>query len=80
MRTLQPLGPVRLLSKELSRQEYWIGYTFLSPGDLPNPGTEPGSSALQADSLPAEPPGKPANAGDMGSIPSLGRSHMPWSN
>ena len=59
MRTLQPLGPVRLLSKELSRQEYWIGYTFLSPGDLPNPGTEPGSSALQAVSLPSKPPGKP---------------------
>ena len=59
MRTLQPLGPVRLLSKELSRQEYWIGYPFLSPGDLPNPGTEPGSSALQAVSLPSKPPGKP---------------------
>ena len=33
--------------------------TFSSPGDLPNPGIEPGSPALQADSLPSEPPGKP---------------------
>ena len=37
-----------------SRQEYWSGYPFLSPGDLPNPGTEPGSPALQADSLPSK--------------------------
>ena len=41
-----------------SRQEYWSGLTFLSPGDLPNPGIEPGSAALQADALPSEPPGK----------------------
>ena len=33
--------------------------TFPSPGDLPNPGTEPRSPTVQADSLPAEPPGKP---------------------
>ena len=33
------------------------------PGDLPNPGIEPGSSVLQADSLPTEPPGKPKNTG-----------------
>ena len=39
-----------------SRQEYWSGLPFPSPGDLPHPGTEPGSSALQADSLLAEPP------------------------
>ena len=44
---------------ELSRQEYWNGLPFPSPGDLPNPGIEPGSPALQADSLPSEPPGKP---------------------
>ena len=42
-----------------SRQEYWSGLTFPSPGDLPHPGTEPGSPALQADSLPSEPPAKP---------------------
>ena len=34
------------------------GLPFLSPGDLPNPGIEPGSPALQADALPSEPPGK----------------------
>ena len=42
-----------------SRQEYWSGLPFPSPGDLPNPGIEPGSPALQADSLLTEPPGKP---------------------
>ena len=40
-------------------QEYWSGLPFPPPGDLPDPGTEPGSVALQADSLPSEPPGKP---------------------
>ena len=40
-----------------SRQEYWSGLPFPSPGDLPDPGIEPRSSALQADSLPSEPPG-----------------------
>ena len=44
---------------EFPRQEYRSGLPFPSPGDLPDPGTEPGSSALQADSLPTEPPGKP---------------------
>ena len=41
-----------------SRQEYWSGLPFPSPGSLPNPGVEPGSPALQADALPSEPPGK----------------------
>ena len=44
---------------EFSRQEYWSGLLFPTPGDLPNPGNEPTSNALQADSLPSEPPGKP---------------------
>ena len=44
---------------EFSRQEYWSGLPFPSPGDLPNPGTESGSPALQADSSLSEPPGKP---------------------
>ena len=44
---------------EFSRQEYWNGLPFPSPGDLPNPEIEPGSPALQADSLLTEPPGKP---------------------
>ena len=44
---------------EFSRQEYWSGLPFPSPGDLPDPGIESRSSALQADYLPTEPPGKP---------------------
>ena len=47
------------LSMELPRQEDWSGLTFLSPGDLPDPGIKPGSPALQADSLPSELQGKP---------------------
>ena len=47
------------LSVEFSRQEYWSGLPFPSPGDLPNPGTEPRSPSLWADSLPSESPGKP---------------------
>ena len=46
-------------SKEFSRQEYWSGLPFPSPGDLPNPGIEPGSPVLQVDSLFSEPPEKP---------------------
>ena len=42
-----------------SRQEYWSGLPFPSPGDLPNPGVEPRSPTLQADALTSEPPGKP---------------------
>ena len=41
-----------------SRQEYWIGLPFPSPGDLPDPGIKPGSPAFQADALLSEPPGK----------------------
>ena len=41
------------------RQEYWSGLPFPNPGDLPDAGIEPGSPALQAFSLPSEPPGKP---------------------
>jgi len=41
----------------LSRKEYWSGEPFPSPGDLPDPAIEPGSPALQADSLQSEPPG-----------------------
>ena len=46
------------LSIGFSRQEYWNGLPFPSPGDLPNPGTEPRSPALQADPLPSDPPGR----------------------
>ena len=51
-------------SMEFSRQEYWSGLPFLSLGDLPKPGIEPESPALQADSLLSEPPGK-----TLGSVP-----------
>ena len=44
---------------EFSRQEYWSGLPFPSPEDLPDSGIKPGSPALQADSVPSEPPGKP---------------------
>ena len=44
-------------SMEFSRQEYWSGLPFPSPGDLPNPGIESRSPALQADALLSEPPG-----------------------
>ena len=47
------------LSMEFSKQEYWSGLLFPPPGDLPNPGIEPESPALQADTLLSEPPGKP---------------------
>jgi len=42
-----------------SRQEYWSGLPCPPPGDLPNPGIKPRSLALQVESLPSEPPGKP---------------------
>ena len=53
--TLWTVAHQTALSMGFSRQEYW---PFPSPGDLPNPGIEPGSPAFQADSLPFEPPGK----------------------
>ena len=46
------------LSMEFPRREYWSGLPFPSPGDLPDPGIEPGTPALQADSLLSELPGK----------------------
>ena len=46
------------LSMGFSRQEYWSGLPFPSPGDLPNPGIKPESPVLQADALSSEPPGK----------------------
>ena len=55
------------LSMGFSRQEYRTGLPFPPPGDLPNPGIEPRSPTLQADSLAAEPPGKPENTG-VGSL------------
>ena len=43
------------------RQEYWSRLLFPSPGDPPDPGTEPGSPTMQADALPSEPPGEPSS-------------------
>ena len=45
-------------SMGFSRQEYWSGLPFPSPGDLPDPGIKPGSPALEADALTSKPPGK----------------------
>ena len=47
-------------SMGFSRQEYWSGLPFPSPGDLPNPGIESWSPALQTDALPSDPLGKPS--------------------
>ena len=56
-----------LCLQEFSRQEYWSGLPWPPPGDHPNPGIKPRSSALQADSLPSEPTRKPKNTG-VGSL------------
>ena len=61
---------------EFSRPDYWKGQPFPSPWDLPDPGSKPRSPALQADFLPAEPPGKPkdyaaAAAKSLQSCPTL---------
>ena len=64
--SVQSLSCVRLFatpwtiqSMEISRPEFWSEQSFPSPGDLPNPGIDPRSPALQADSFLSEPPGKP---------------------
>ena len=56
--TLWTVAPQAPLSMGFSRQEYWSGLPFPSPGDLPDPGIEPRSPALQADPLTSEPPGQ----------------------
>ena len=58
-----------------SRQEEWSGLPYPPSGDLPNPGIKPRSPALQEDSLPSEPPGKPKNTG-VGSL-SLPQGMLP---
>ena len=68
--SLQPNGlqPTRLLCPcGFSSQGYWSWFPCPPPGNLPNPGIKPRSPALQADSLPTEPPGKPKNTG-VGSL------------
>ena len=64
-------GPGGLQSMEFFRQEYWSGLPFPSPGDLPDPGIEPGSPALHADSLPSEPQGSP-------DFPQVGKSYFKY--
>ena len=54
------------LSMGFSKQKYWSELPFPPPGDLPNPGTEPGSPAWQADSLLTEPAGKPSFSWHVG--------------
>ena len=58
-------------SMGFSRQKYWSGLPFPSPGDLPDPGIEPRSPTLQADTLTSEPPGKPLKA--KNNLTSLGK-------
>ena len=58
-------------SREFSRQEYWSGLPFPSPGDLPDPGIEPRSPTLQADALLFELPGKPKGTSIFGSLTHL---------
>ena len=52
------------LSMGFSKQEYWSGLPFPSPGDLPHPGIEPASPALAGRFFTAEPPGKPRTGGN----------------
>ena len=59
-------------SMEFSRQEYWSGLPFPSPGDCPNLGIEPGSPTLQADALLSEPPGNPNTHTQKGYFPFTG--------
>ena len=82
------LSPVRLFatpwtvayqapqSMGFSRQEYWSGLPFPSPGDLPNLGIEPGSPALRADALPSELPGKPKGKERVGQIERVALKHI----
>ena len=64
--TLWTVASQAPLSMKFSMHEYWSRLPFPSPGDLPNPGIEPRSSALQSDSLPSETPGKPLiSAGNL---------------
>ena len=64
------------LSMGFSRQEFWSGLPLPSPGDLPDPGIESGSPALQADSLPSEPPGKPCLGETLPMGPASGGSEL----
>ena len=62
-------------SMEFSRQEYWYGLSFPSPGDLPDPRIKAGSPGLQADVLPFEPPGTPSKSGPLIHLTLLSQLH-----
>ena len=64
-------------SMEFSRQEYWSGLPFPSPGHLPDPGIKPRSPTLQADALPSEPPGK-ILLNNMEILTNLGMATFPY--
>ena len=64
-------------SMGFSRQEYWNGWPFSSCRDLPDPGIEPVSPALQADSLSAEPSGSPG-WGVRSCISNIAPPSPPW--
>ena len=61
LKSLRPMDCSHKTPQSLGfpRQEYWSGLPSSSPGDLPDSGIQPGSPALQADSLPSQPPGRP---------------------
>ena len=66
------------LSMGFPRQEYWSGLPFPSLGDLPEPGIEPRSPALQADSLPSEPPGKTSDMKGQVQMTPHGSCEVGW--
>ena len=66
VRLFETLWTVALCPWDSPGKNIGVGGHALLQGNLPNPGTEPGSPALQADSFPAEPPGKPILAGEAG--------------
>ena len=61
--TLWTVAHQTSLSTEFFRHEYWSRWPFSSPGDFPDTGMKPGSPALEAESLPSEPPGKDHQSG-----------------
>ena len=67
------------LSMEFSRKEYWSGFPFPSPGDLPHLGSEPGSPALQSDFFTTEPPGEPSpSSGPAVSMAAANLIELAW--
>ena len=66
------------LSMEFSRQEYWSGLPFLSPGVVPDPGIKSASCAFQADALLSESPGKPSVEPVLIYVPTQQYEIVPW--